>query len=298
MGNNGQHAQTCSDTDDSGNHDRVAMLTHPFVACLAAIVVAGCTSSVATNTLASRDVPANSASSPSGEPTSAVPHVEFHPGYPPAWVKNFKNLPPEVIPGAKLGYSKEESARRLRPEVRELLDVARRLYYEPDLLARRKSVLALFHVSKVIRNNHRRTLRDGTMDIGFREYFEAGGIFDEAGWKGFYDYHGLLNGDPQKWDASLEIEIDDQKDCLESRAVEGYLDVPIDPRLWPPLVNPVPEERWDRHGIGTGRRLVAVSPVPGAANIGLEFGRGCLASLRFSGRYDLNKVSNEEVLGQ
>ncbi|MCY1365563.1 hypothetical protein D9M69_524130 [compost metagenome] len=221
--------------------------------------------------------------------------VEFHPGYPPAWVKNFKNLPPEVIPGAKLGYSKEESANRLRPEVRELLDAARRFYSEPGWLARRKEALALLHVTKVERIDHHRTLSDGSKDITFREYFKSGGLFDSLAWKGFYDYGGVVNGDPQQWEARLEIEVDDQKDCIDSRAVEGYLDVPINPGLWPPFFNPVPQERWNRHGEGTGRELVAQSSVPFAASIGMEFGGGCLASLRFSSRYDVNKVSNEEV---
>lgn len=225
----------------------------------------------------------------------AKPAVEFHAGYPPAWVKNFKNLPPEVIPGAKLGYSKEESAKRLRPEVRELLDVARKFYSEPGWLARRKEALALLHVTKVDKIDHRRTMSDGSRDTTFREYFKAGGLFDSLAWKGFYDYGGVVNGDPQQWEARLEIEVDNQNDCIDSRAVEGYLDVPINPGLWPPFFNPVPQERWNRHGKGTGRELVAQSSIPFAASIGMEFGGGCLASLRFSSRYDMNKVSNEEV---
>ncbi|MGH8783776.1 MAG: hypothetical protein ACREYA_01565 [Cupriavidus necator] len=240
----------------------------------------------------------------STRPTSSPPApqakstVEFHPGYPPAWVKNFKNLPPEVIPGAKLGYSKEESAIRLRPEVREFLDIARRLYNEPGLLAHRQEVLELLHVSKAHRINHSRTMSNGSKAVSFREYFKAGGLFDNGTWTGFYDYGGLADGRPQQWEASLEIEIDDRRDCIDSRAVEGYLDVPINPGLWPPLVNPVPPERWDRHGIGTGRELVTQSSVPFAASIGMEFGNGCLASMRFSGRYDLNRVSNEGILKQ
>ncbi len=237
----------------------------------------------------------------STRPTSSPPApqakstVEFHPGYPPAWVKNYKHLPPEVIPGAKLGYSKDESAKRVRPEVRELLDLLRRIYYEPALLARPKEVLNLLHVNSVKRDEFRTTMSDGSIDQSFKEYFRAGGLFDGGYWRGYYVYQGFDNDIPrERWGARLEVELDRKLECIDSRAVEGYIDLPIDPGLWPPL-NPVPRERWDRHGVGTGSGLIARSPASSTAGVTMWFADGCLAAIGAGARFENKKVSNEEV---
>ncbi|MFJ4294427.1 hypothetical protein ACIP1U_32410 [Cupriavidus sp. NPDC089707] len=265
------------------------------------VMTVGCAPQQAMQGSSSAQSVESSDSSPSRKPiesnSSAAQPVEFYPGYPPAWVKNYKNLPPEVIPGAKLGDSKEESAKRLRPEIRELLDVARRFYYDPALLSHRREMLEFLHVGSTTREVIETRMQDGALIPHFREDFRSGGLFSNPAWRGYYLYRGFEDELPrERWGVDISVKVDGAKDCVDSKAVEGYLDVPLDPGLWPPGLHPVPPERWNRHGKESDGSLVARSPSQTTGGLEIGFAKGCLVRLEFGATYNLNKVSNEDVL--
>ncbi|RUR71926.1 hypothetical protein EJP67_33255 [Variovorax guangxiensis] len=201
------------------------------------------------------------------------------------------SLPYRPKNGDKLGYSKEESARRLSPQERAFLDAILRLYQEPGLFAHRREVFALLGTEPGRRENLSHSIPRTSATDPFREYAAPKGLFAREGWKAIYTYRGREDGG-EIWRARLDITIP-QSDCIDSRSVEGYLDLylitGLDGISHPPL-----PEHWDRHGVAGSPFARAISSAtPG---IDLGFVGGCAVRITLSSGYKLKEVSDDNVL--
>ena len=197
-------------------------------------------------------------------------------------------------PGDKLGYSKEESTQRLAPEYRALLDGVLRLYREPGLFARRSEAFATIgavpgRIEVFTRSVPRRSETDQ-----FRQHAVAQGLFAREGWAASYEYNGRETRDGKTtWHALLSIQLPYKQDCVDSRAVEGYLDLYLYPGI-DGHAHPVPSRLWDRHGI-TGSPFARPIAKNGPG-ITLGFGEGCLGNIFMGSRFNLEEVSDEQVI--
>jgi hypothetical protein len=200
-------------------------------------------------------------------------------------------LPYRPKNGDKLGYSKEESARRLSPQARAFLDAILRLYREPGLFARRREVFALLGTESGRREKLSHSIPRTSATDPFREYAARKGLFAREGWSAAYTYLGQEDGGA-RWRARLDIAIP-ERDCLDSRSVEGYLDLylitGLDGISHPPL-----PEHWDRHGIeGSPFARGISSTTPG---ISLGFVKGCAVRFTLSSGFKFKEVSDDNVL--
>ncbi|MHA7683314.1 hypothetical protein [Cupriavidus sp. PET2-C1] len=210
-----------------------------------------------------------------------------------SWMLDVAGVPPEIFPGAKLGYSKEESARRLRPEVRELLAGILKIMDRPDQYVGRQAIYDALHVAGGKRVVYYANMPDGTKDLWFREDLLPQGIFANPAWTGLYSYSRRTQRDKQPGrSVEVEIDISPERDCIDSRAVEGYLDLYVDPRIiaW---IHPLPREAWDRHGPGRhSAHVTGKNPVNG---LRIGFIDGCWSHMTFSNFYPENEVADATV---
>jgi hypothetical protein len=201
------------------------------------------------------------------------------------------SLPYRPKNGDKLGYSKEESARRLSPQARAFLDAILRLYREPGLFARRREVFALLGTEPGRREKLSHSIPRTSTTDPFREYAAPKGLFVRQGWSAIYTYLGQEEGGA-RWRVRLDIAVP-QSDCIDSRAAEGYLDLylitGLDGISHPPL-----PEYWDRHGIaGSPFARATSSMTPG---IDLGFMNGCAIRFTLSNGFKFREVSDDNVL--
>jgi len=196
-------------------------------------------------------------------------------------------------PGDKLVYSKEESVRRLDPAVRELLDALLRLYRELGLFTDRRLALSVIGAQIAQRRWHSRY--DNMPDqepMHFEDVFAKAGLFARPGWTGIFHYGGWQNKG-KKWFAKIDVFVDTKIECIDSRAVEGYLDLYLQPGLRTGF-DPTPRELWNRHGIFSRPYALAVDPL--APDIGMVFSYGCLYSIGVYQVFDYTEVSDEHVI--
>ncbi|MCP3022358.1 hypothetical protein [Cupriavidus basilensis] len=203
-------------------------------------------------------------------------------GYLRSWMLDVPGIPPEIIPGAKLGYSKEESARHLRPDVRELLNGVLRILDKPDQYVGRQAIYDALHVKGENRAVFYSKMKDGSRDMGFREKFISDGVFSNPAWNGWYYYDGQNGPSRRGWGVRVEIDIKTEMDCIDSRAVEGYLDLHINPRIIE-QIHPISRERWNRHG--PGGHTVYAKTMNSSAGLRLVFADGCWSFLNFTHIY-------------
>ena len=210
-----------------------------------------------------------------------------------SWMLDVPGIPPEIIPGAKLGYSKEESARRLRPEVRELLAGILKIMDRPDQYMGRQAIYDALHVMGGKRMVFYANMPDGTKDLWFREDLLPQGILVNPAWTGSYSYNGRTQRDKQPGrSVEVEIKIRAQRDCIDSRAVEGYLDLYVDPVIIP-LIHPLPREDWDRHGPG-GHSVYAKGANP-MNELQLGFTGGCWTRVTYRNFYPESEVTDATI---
>ena len=210
-----------------------------------------------------------------------------------SWMLDVPGIPPEIIPGAKLGYSKEESARRLRPQVRELLAGILKIMDRPDQYMGRQAIYDALHVAGGKRVVRYAKMPDGTKDLHFREDLLPQGILANPAWTGSYFYRGRTQRDKQPGRSiAVEIKIGPERDCIDSRAVEGYLDLYVDPRIIA-RIHPLPREAWDRHGPG-GHSAYAKGRNP-LNGLRLGFIDGCWSYMEFSNFYPESEVADATI---
>jgi hypothetical protein len=182
------------------------------------------------------------------------------PQYP--WVRpdgsvDHQKLPRRPQPGDKLGYPKEQSAQMLPPDIRAFLDGVLQLYSVNGLFLDASRTYELLGTQPT----RMEMLRDEGRIVGYTVKLGPSGVFARPQWHGSRVYARPYP--------------DPSVDCVDSRAVEGYLDLYLEPVL--NTVPPMPPERWDRHGVFGHVYARSISPnTPGVA---LFFSSGCLSGI-------------------
>lgn len=193
--------------------------------------------------------------------------------------------------GEKLGYSKDESKRRLMPEVISFLDGILRLYKEPGLFANKSELFYAIGTQPGRRVNFENSIQKDLFAAPFRQYAAPTGLFSRNGWSASYTYSGR-ESNPVVWHARLYIEIPYREDCIDSRAVEGYLDLYLVTGL-EGKPHPVSADKWDRHGAyGLPYAVAASDLTPG---IQLGFIGGCLSEIVLAAKFNYRDLSDDSV---
>lgn len=194
----------------------------------------------------------------------------------------------------KQGYSHEVAAERLDPDIRQLLDGVLRLYREPGLFLDRKEALKVIVAQVNERHWDQSKAFPGKKRLGFKEDFVKRGIFARPGWTGFYSFGGQPAVLSSKWYSKIDIRMDAATVCIESRAIEGYLDLMLDSNLFDILPGHAPRGRIFRHEVPYARPW-AVSLSGNTPSILLNFSRGCLVGLIIAGGFSIGEVDHEKA---
>lgn len=192
---------------------------------------------------------------------------------------------------AKQGYPREQSAAMLDPAVRQLLDAALRLYREPGLFTNRAKALELLGVTQT----RRRWSDTPPVEGGHRAFvdtFAREGLFARPAWTGEYRYNGKREGRLDGWHAFILIKVDPGQECHNSRAVEGYLDLVLDPGI-KGFAHPV-TERLRRHEVPFARPS-AKELTPVTPSLSLTFTDGCLAELGLVNIFSFKDISDDHA---
>lgn len=203
-------------------------------------------------------------------------------------------LPHRPKLGDKLGYSKEESIRRLAPEYRAFLDGILRLYHEPGLFAKRREVFATLGTAPGKMEPRPAGMPRLSKTEWFRQYAAPQGLFAQEGWSASYLYRGReIKSGQTTWGALLTIRLANKQECIDSRAVEGYLDLYLNSGI-EGHAHPVPARLWDRHGIEGNPFSRAISSM--TPDISLGFSSGCLVNVFMGNRFNFEEVSDDHVI--
>lgn len=213
----------------------------------------------------------------------------------PTWNPKTLISPYFPCPGQQLGLPKDEAIAALKPEIRAFLDGVLRLYREPGLFTRYQDTLAVFG----LQTNERRWMKPSTgeahMPLPFRESLK-GGVVARPAWSAAYDCCNYwLRGDPDThhWRNQLTFKIDQDDECISSRAVEGYLDLYLYPNFLFGGPHPKPPEDWYRHGRVGGASAKALSS--NTPEIELGYIAGCLVRLQINGHFFLKEYSSDRI---
>lgn len=192
---------------------------------------------------------------------------------------------------AKQGYPREQSAAMLDPAVRQMLDAALRLYREPGLFTDRAKALQLLGVAHTSRRwSDTQPVQGGHR--AFVDSFASEGLFARPGWTGEYHYDGKLEVGPNQWWARIRIAVDPKQDCHNSRAVEGYLDLVLDPGI-KGFAHPV-THRLRRHEVAFAEPYAPpLSPV--TPSLSLTFSNGCLAELGLVNIFSFKDITDDNA---
>ena len=198
----------------------------------------------------------------------------------------------------KLGFPKEEAALLLSERQRQLLDGVLRLYSEADLLADRKQAIAIIGGEIAQTRLVPKKWLDGKTTFSRSDslkglYLET--FFRDAINTYTYSAHPpLVSGESRyTWQVIIQLSGDYKRECLPSRAVEGYLDIPLTSRIFN-LIPPRPRNRWDRHGPG-GHVAAAWSISRRHPNLTVGFAEGCLTGFYFDVLYRSEELSDAKI---
>ena len=198
----------------------------------------------------------------------------------------------------KLGLPKEEAALLLSERQRLFLDGVLRLYSEADLLADRKQSIAIIGGEIAQTRLVPKKWLDGKTTFSRSDslkglYLET--FFRDAINTYTYSAHPpLVSGESRyTWQVIIQLSGDYKRECLPSRAVEGYLDIPLTSRIFN-LIPPRPRNRWDRHGPG-GHVAAAWSISRRHPNLTVGFAEGCLTGFYFDVLYRSEELSDAKI---
>ena len=201
----------------------------------------------------------------------------------------------------KLGLPKEEATAVLTESQRKFLDGVLRIYSEPGLLPRRKEVLAALGAEVESTRVSHTTWPDGRRTIDWRsDSFKSVGLFTAYKyWSSSYKYrmprYPPWTEGRYRWSAEIYIAINQERECLASLAVEGYLDIPLSSRIFGYVHGQKPPEKWDRHGPGghmaIAERLSKLSP-----RLEIDIIDGCLSRVGLEGHFFSSEVGDDDVL--
>ena len=249
--------------------------------------LATCTAWVLVQLLVSTTVLAQ----PSNDPEVVVPRTGATQPLPEVTTPTPPPMPRRPQPGDKLGYSKEESTRLLDPEVRQLLDALLRLYREPGLFTDRRVAMQVLGVTDQRVWSSTTGLQPGE-PAHYANQFAKTGIFGRPGWSGRFAYFGWFRARGEEWLAEISIEVDRTQVCIDSRAVEGYVDLFLQTGL-DGRPHPLPVSRWDRHGIFGSPYALPLGPQ--TPRFSMSFASGCLVKIVVGNLFKFTEVSDEKV---
>ncbi|WP_143694915.1 hypothetical protein [Variovorax sp. JS1663] len=204
------------------------------------------------------------------------------------------SLPYRPKDGDKLGYSKEESTRRLSPEVRAILDGILRLYEEPGLFADRRRVFAVLGTEPGRREILPHPIPRTSATDKFRVYAAPQGVFAEGGVSAEYLYDGQESRNSEMtWRGLLTVRFPYKQKCVDSRAVEGYLDLYLYAGI-DGLAHPLLPSQWDRHDFGGRPFALALSKT--TPSLSLNFVGGCVALIYVGDRFNYRDLADDHLL--
>lgn len=199
-------------------------------------------------------------------------------------------LPYRPRPGDKLGYSREESIRRLDPDMRRFLDGILRIYREPGLLRHRINSLTALGVRATSRRYYKVKYDDQLYDTFVDDFVLADPAIPT--WSGMFIYDPRLH-DNSVWRAEITLGRGNNSQCADSRAVEGYLDLYLQPAL--DGYDHLPGRRlWDRHGLFGKPYAEALNKDTPALQLFLA--NGCLTNVTLGQNYNRSELSDEHIL--
>jgi hypothetical protein len=197
-------------------------------------------------------------------------------------------------PPEKQGYSKEKSTQILDAEVRNFLDGMLKAYYEPGLFVHRPRLLAAIGILQT----HRLTGEENSTPNERRFYvdkFAAQGLFSRQGWKGEYAYTPANRSPGSRkdmWHSAVRVNLDQSASCIDSRAVEGYLDLVLKQSPFglshPRVLSPYWHE-------GAYASLSAETISKSTPALGLRIGDGCLLGVSIGNSFNVKEIPDEYV---
>jgi hypothetical protein len=141
-------------------------------------------------------------------------------------IRTHGQLRPE--PTATQAYTKEESIAYLDIEVRTLLDKVLRIYSETGLFTDKQKLFELLGASQIKRDWKIYFPSPLGPRQSYTEYFVPAPMPVKHPWRGLYTYTYTDEDEKYKtWHGGLSIEFEASAGCISSRAVEGYMGLPI-----------------------------------------------------------------------
>lgn len=197
----------------------------------------------------------------------------------------------------KLGLPKDEAAEALTETQRKFLDGVLRIYNEAGLLAKREEAIAAIGAEIESTRKSSTVWPSGRRTFGRIDSLKSTGLFTRFEyWQSSYRNSprdpAAVDEYGRRWVASLEVQIDRKRECLPSRAVEGYLDIPLSSRIFG-TIPPRLRANWDRHEFGG---TAAASPSgPLGPVLEVDFLHKCLSAIRFDAMYRSKEMSDDHL---
>jgi hypothetical protein len=200
-------------------------------------------------------------------------------------------------PHEKQVFTKEQSKNILSPSVRALLDVMLRLYDEPGLITDRQKVLDLLEV----KSSNRQWSTIEPVKGSYRSYIDqlaSEGLVGYTGWLSTYGYTGKREPWIEMWSVGLAIQFDRKPQgsgCINSRAVEGYLNLVLDPGLF--------GSAHPRSNLISLHQHVLASPFakrtsPLTPTLSMQFSNGCLLKIAAGDTFEIMEINDAHAHDQ
>jgi hypothetical protein len=181
------------------------------------------------------------------------------------------------------------SNQNLRPEIVRLMDAIQGLRFESAALTDRRRTFEILHIRSATRH-----LISHPAELGPARFLDIvhGGIFDDPGWSGEYDYQGWGDASANTWSAAFYIDIDPSVECVDGNVLVDALGLTIVPKLAeqaPPLnreiqAPPQPD---------ASAMAPAISSLTPSIKVG--FRKGCLTNISVYGVYLYKEISDEKA---
>lgn len=198
----------------------------------------------------------------------------------------------------KLGMVREEAAALLTERQRMFVDGVRRIYTEPGVLIQRREALAALGAQAAPVCRRPSTGADATTERQ-GEVLKTDALFSRNPFRRsryMYSTTRIAPGDDngRTWTVWLAAALETRGACLPSRAVEGYLDVPLSSRV---VKRKEPPQAWDRHGPGI-HRAVGEQLSEQGPRMEMHIVDGCVTDMYFMFDSDFvaGEVSDEVAL--
>jgi hypothetical protein len=199
-----------------------------------------------------------------------------------------------VQPTSKLGLPLEESKQLLSPEIKLLLDGVKRLYITPGLLANRNEVFKLVVGIPQEKTIHADSPGFKASRSSFLETLTHPSIASSDNVKSYYTYSTWRELPDEEYRIALDIRINWKTFCINSAAVEGYLDIALESGLPDSVHLTYGPNSFDRRKPG-GHGPRAPGLTKNSPSLLIEWIDNCISSILLEGYWKVKEVSNEKV---